>query len=310
MTDALTSAIAAELAQPIAPGAAAMAETLSAKGGGTVAAVLFYGSVLRTGDLDGILDFYVVVDDLRRWHGSGWIARANAALPPNVEYWETPWQGRTLRAKVAILDRRQFDRAVRPESLDTTIWARFAQPARLAWARDGDTRSWAVRAIAGAVTTAAGWAVRLGPAAGTPSEFWNALFRATYATELRVEKGDRALHIVETFPDRYYAVFRPALTQAGIAFSDDGGRITPRLTATDRSRARRAWGRRRLAGKPLNIARLVKAAFTFTGGVDYLAWKVQRHSGVALNLTPWQRHHPILAAPAILWRLYRQGAVR
>ena len=58
------------------------------------------------------------------------------------------------------------------------------------------------------------------------------------------------------------------------------------------------------------MLRLVKAASTFTGGPDYLAWKIERHSGVKVELTPWQRRHPILAAPGMFWRLYRRGAFR
>jgi hypothetical protein len=29
-----------------------------------------------------------------------------------------------------------------------------------------------------------------------------------------------------------------------------------------------------------------------------------------LELADWQRRHPLLAAPALLWRLRRRGAVR
>ena len=31
------------------------------------------------------------------------------------------------------------------------------------------------------------------------------------------------------------------------------------------------------------------------GGIDYLAWKINRHAGTAITITPWQRRHPILA---------------
>ncbi|MFM2041500.1 MAG: hypothetical protein RLY86_76 [Pseudomonadota bacterium] len=306
----LARLIATELAQPVVPGARAMAETLAAKGAGTVAAVLFYGSVLRTGDLDGILDFYVLVDDLHAWHDRAVIATLNARLPPNVEYWEMPWQGRTLRAKVAVLERRQFARAVRADSLDTTIWARFCQPARLLHARDETVDAWAVAQIARAVATAVGWSVQLGPAEGTALDYWSALFRRTYAAELRVETGSRAGHIVDTDPDRYSSIFRPALDLAGVAATEREDRLVPAVTAAARRRAPWAWGIRRLLGKPLNIARLVKAAFTFTGGVDYLAWKVERHTGIPLALSAWQRRHPILASPLVLWRLWRQGAIR
>ncbi|MFC7331682.1 hypothetical protein [Rhodocista pekingensis] len=310
--EALVGAIAAELAEPVPPAATALALDLVRHGGGSVAAVLFYGSVLRTGDLDGVLDFYVIVDSLTGWHGRGtWQALANRLLPPNVFFHETPWQGRTVRAKVAVMSRSQFERAVRPDSLDTTIWARFAQPVRLVHARDADAGRWAAGAVTAAVATAAWWAARLGPESGTPVGFWDALFRHTYAAELRVEKGDRASGIVGHAADRYAALFRPALTLAGTGFDGSGdGILRPDLTAGERDSARRRWRRRQVAGKLLNVARLVKAAFTFRNGVDYIAWKVERHSGVRLALAPWQRRWPLLAAPGLLWFLWRRGAIR
>jgi hypothetical protein len=58
------------------------------------------------------------------------------------------------------------------------------------------------------------------------------------------------------------------------------------------------------------LLRLAKGAFTFVGGVDYLLWKIERHSGVKTTVTAWQRRHPLLAAPGLAWRLYRRGAFR
>ncbi len=54
----------------------------------------------------------------------------------------------------------------------------------------------------------------------------------------------------------------------------------------------------------------MKATFTFDGALDYVLWKVRRHSGVVLPVTDWQRRHPLLAAPVLAWRLYRLGAFR
>jgi hypothetical protein len=39
-------------------------------------------------------------------------------------------------------------------------------------------------------------------------------------------------------------------------------------------------------------------------------WKIERHSGVSITLTPWQRRHPILASTVLFWQLYRKGAFR
>jgi hypothetical protein len=54
----------------------------------------------------------------------------------------------------------------------------------------------------------------------------------------------------------------------------------------------------------------MKASFTFQGGADYLAWKIERHSGQKITLKPWQRRHPIVAGALMLPALRRKGAIR
>jgi hypothetical protein len=44
--------------------------------------------------------------------------------------------------------------------------------------------------------------------------------------------------------------------------------------------------------------------------MDYVAWKVERHSGVRIELADWERRHPLLAAPGLYWRLRRRGVLR
>ena len=70
------------------------------------------------------------------------------------------------------------------------------------------------------------------------------------------------------------------------------------------------WALRRCWGKTLNILRLFKAAGTFSNGIDYLLWKVERHSGVRVEATERMRRHPRLAAWGLAWKLWRKGAFR
>jgi hypothetical protein len=56
------------------------------------------------------------------------------------------------------------------------------------------------------------------------------------------------------------------------------------------------------------MLRLLKAAWTFEGATRYALWKIERHSGVHIPLTPWRERHPVLAAPGVLFRLWRQSA--
>lgn len=298
--------VAAELGAPAPPQAVALARAIAAEHGACVAAVLLYGSCRRAGDASGLLDFYVLHDGSRAFHRRVPRAALEEVLPPTVLL-RAAADG--TRAKVAVMSRRRFARRLRPGGLDTTVWARFCQPSTLVYARDEAARAWVHRAVAEAVATGALWAARLGPGEATPAEYWRGLFARTYGAELRAERGGRAGLIHAASAAWFDAALAPALTRAGarpVCLPE--GRLRPGLPGPGRWGA--AWASRRAAGKALNLARLVKAAFTFEGGADYLAWKISRHGGVTLQPTEWQRRHPLLAAPAVLWRLWRQGAVR
>ena len=43
--------------------------------------------------------------------------------------------------------------------------------------------------------------------------------------------------------------------------------------------------------------------------LDIPPW-VERHSGRPVELKPWQRRWPWLAAPVVLWRLWRERRLR
>lgn len=282
-----------ELSRAVLPEIAAFADTLvEGRGGARVLAVLFYGSILRTGDLDGVLDYYVLTD-----------APRPPAIWPEVGYRELVIDGRTLRAKIATMPLSTFARACRGETRDTTIWARFVQPAALVWSDGADDP--VAGALADAVTTASRFAAALGPEVGEAEAYWRALFRATYAAEFRVEAGGREGQIIAHDPARYAALLPLGWARAGIGFDRAGDTFHVRLGDRERRVILSRWAGVRRWGKPLNVARLMKAAFTFDGAARYAAWKIERHTGVPVTLTPWQERHPILAAPAVLWRVRR-----
>jgi hypothetical protein len=309
--DPLTALVATELAQPAPPAARALAAELARRGGTATAAVLYYGSALRAADLSGILDFYVLLDDVRAWPAS-WFARcANRLLPPNVGYLEFRHAGQTLRAKYAVLSSAQFARRLTLASLDTTIWARFCQPALLVWSRSEADRDTTCHLVGEAVQCASAWAAMLGPARGAPEDFWRALFAHTYAAELRVETAARAQDIVGKAPARYAAMLTLGWQRSGIRFTQlDDNSLGTQIEPRERARAGRAWRRRARLGRPLNIVRLLKAAFTFEGATDYAVWKVERHSGQRIEVSAWQRRHPLLAAPGLYWKLKRRGVLK
>lgn len=298
-----------ELATPVHPAVLDFVEQMV--GAAEPLGVLFYGSGLRGGiQADTLLDFYVIVRRQSDWPRSRLACLANAVLPPNVEYHELMVEGRPLRAKVAILTLAQFRRLTGFCAFDTTVWARFSQPVRLVWQRDTAAERAMCRCVMRATLTAARWTAFLGPEKGPQEAFWNALYRQTYQTELRVEKAGRGAGIVASYQERYRDLLLPCWQVAGVPYDAEGEEVRPLISATQKLRAEKAWQMRRRSGRPLNILRLIKAAYTFTGGARYAAWKIERHSGIKVPLTPFAEKHPLLAAPLILWRVWRKGAFR
>ena len=300
MTQPLIDLAARDLATPVPEAVQAFAQALAAEQ--DTAAVLFYGSILRTGDLDGVLDFYILTDGPHRTGLRGWRERK---LWPEVDFREWNQGEAVLRAKIAVLPLNTFAEAATGRRLDTTIWTRFVQPSALVWTRGDADRHAVTRAVADSAITAARYAAVLGPGSGELLVWWRALFAQTYRAEFRVERAGREDQIVGFDPDRYAAILPLAWTASGIAFQQDGARLSPSLTSTERHRILSDWRRRRRLGKPLNIARLIKAAFTFTGATQYAAWKIERHTGLVVPLTPWRIRHPVLASAGVLYRLWR-----
>ncbi|KAA5604069.1 hypothetical protein F1188_17930 [Roseospira marina] len=305
----LAAHIVDDLTQPVMPEARALADAIVARHGASVAAVLFYGSCLRTQDTSGILDLYVLTDDLRAYHGRVLPAVLNRIVPPTVAYLEVPGATGTIRAKVAVMGTAAFARAVQGGRLDTTLWARFCQPSALLYARDTQARAAVVAAVSDAVITASRWAIWLGPPKGWPADYWTTLFQHTYRAELRAEGADRSALVYGWAAERYDRLLPLALTRAGIPVTTaPDGRMIPH--GVDRDAARRAWARRQRVGKLLNMVRLTKAVFTFEHGADYILWKLERHNGRPVPVSDWERRHPILAAPRVLLRLSREGFIR
>ena len=261
-------------------------------------AVLFYGSNLRTGSLEGVLDFYVLLP-----------GEQQERIWPRVSYREWQRDGETLRAKIATMSLLKFAQAARGESRDTTIWTRFVQPSALAWARDPAARETVTRALGHAARTAARFAAVLGPEKGRAEDYWRALFQATYRAEFRVEKPGREDSILSVNADHFAGLLPLAWQADGLDFGREGDLLVPRLAPGECRRVLAEWARREKLGKPLNILRLAKATTTFEGAARYGAWKLERHTGIALEVTPFREKHPLLAMPGAaldLWRAKRR----
>jgi len=300
LPQSLLQLIMAESAGPRPPAMVAVAEAARRRHGTAIIAVLLYGSCLREQRLAGkIIDLYLLADNYTKLHGSPLMRALNRLLPPNVYYIEETFEGGRVAAKYAIVTLDQFERLVSRRTLHPYFWARFAQPTVILWTADDAVRRRVQRALGEAVGTMVHEVLPLMPAGWSPASLWRRAFAETYRTELRAERGDQAERLYRAFAERYDRATEDLCQSVGAA-----------APAAARKRASRRWRQRRVLGKLLSVLRLLKASFTFEDGATYLAWKIRRHSGVEVELTPWQRRHPILASSVLAWRLYRAGGFR
>ncbi len=282
------------------------AKALAERFGDRMVAVLLYGSWLR-GSRDTVLDFYVLLDDYDAL-GSRLAALSNRLLPPNVYHLVLDTGGERVAAKYATVTLAGLEDAV-AHDFHGYFWARFAQPFVVVQARSPAivTRLETLRERAAQrmITEVAD----LLDETFSTTELWRHAFAATYACELRSEPPGRGDELARRYAEELQTMTARLAPATGLA-ADGPARWRRSAAGGAQARARRRWWLRRAYGKALSVARLLKAAFTFNDPLDYVVWKVERHSGVREEPTPLQRRHPLLFAWGLLWRLYRRGGFR
>jgi hypothetical protein len=265
---------------------------------GNVSTILFYGSGLwKAAEDDTIYDFYVLVDRLSDFDSRALPAILGSALPPNVYYMELKDSEKTLRCKYAVMRMDQFAKAAQGRSLTPQIWARFAQPCRITYARDAAAAQNTLEALAQCVLTFHRKTLPLTPENAPSREIWLRGLRETYGAELRSERPERTQALFDANAQSF-----TARTEAAIPLLPN----TPRNS----SPARIASRIKRPFQKLITFLRLMKATLTFENGVDYALWKIERQSGVHMKASPLQRRHPLIAAWPLVWKLWRKGAFR
>lgn len=268
-------------------------------------AILMYGSWLR-GKRDTMLDFYVILEhysDLSH----PLAALANRLLPPNVYSMAVDFAGTTETAKFATLTldhlEAQIDRA-----FHSYFWSRWAQPMVSVHMRDEIIEQRLAALHRHAAFRVMNETLPLLPETFSTAQLWTTAFALTYPCELRSERAGRAAELAQAYQPWLGTQTRQVAAEAGL-METDGDRWR-RGRPANAGAARLKWRLRRWLGKMLSVVRLLKAAVTFERPLDYVLWKVERHSGVREDASPLQRRYPLLFAWPVLWRLYRRGGFR
>ncbi len=315
---ALRVQVEQELREPVRPAIAWLAKQLAETHGDTVLGVLFYGSGLRDQTDDGVLDFWVIVDDYRAAYSNPWHVLLNRLAPPNVFYLEREYAGATLRTKYGVIDRRAFERGTSLAAWHPYVWARFAQPTRAAACRDEEAMEFLTASVANAIVTMVGRLVCVLPARGgflrfSLAAFWQEAFRRTYGSERRPEADERIRGLYHIDSERYDQVAALAMHHLVTLGEFDTATAHPRsfsieLSARAQRKGRLRWRLMRPFARLLGLVRLAKTAYTFGDWVPYVLWKLERHTGRRIDLSERQRRHPLIFAwPIILPLLLRRN---
>ena len=277
---------------------------------GGVVGCIAYGSCLRSGDpFDGLIDFYLIVDSYRTALGPGMAACFNWFLPPNVYYAEVRLEKGLARVKYSLLSLADLEQGCE-RRFETYVWGRFAQPVGLyGFARAGHGER-VQNALEGAAARLIDETVPLLQGEFTSRDLWTIGISKSYATELRAEKVDRVREILEHASKHYQGL--TALLIEGVPgierLKED--RWCARTSATTKILGRSKWLLRNLLGKLLSLLRLLKAYYTFRDGIDYLVWKLSRHSGQVIEVPSKVRRYPLIFGWPFFLRLYRKGVFK
>jgi hypothetical protein len=299
------------------PTLTALLAQLNARHQDAICCTLLYGSCLRSGDIyNGLLDLYLICDNYRTAYRRPLLAGFNWLLPPNVFYAEQKAVDgadgdKILRSKVTVISLRDFQRGCSPAWFESYIWGRFAQPTHILHARNEQIRAQVETALTSAAHTLLHNALPALPEEGSLITLWEQSLGLSYATELRTERSGRAQELADTSRDFYASLTRHHIAPFDFPFDlhEQEGELhyRSRIGSARRRVATLAWAMRRSQGKLLSVLRLVKALFTFEGGLDYIAWKLERHSGEKIEIPDKVRRAPLIHLWGFFWGLYRRG---
>ena len=311
----LISEISRTSARSASPAVQYLIDEILAHHGEAVQAVLYYGSCLRTGDdLDGLVDLYLLVDKYRAAYTSRFQAFVNFILPPNVYYLESEYEGQVVRTKYAVLSLADYQKGTSKRWFHSYLWGRFCQPTALVYARSDEIAHQVNRGFAQSVLTFIRRALPRVAADFNARQLWCRGLALSYRAELRSERPQNAARLFDAAPDYYKKVTRAAISAGNFPIvmsrGNDGITYHARLSPWTRFLSRLTWKLRSIQGKMLSALRLFKGLATFEGGVDYILWKIERHSGVTVEIEPPLKRRPLVAIWVLIWRLYRRGGFR
>ena len=280
--------------------------TILEKYGDNVEAVLLYGSWLR-GKRDTLPDFYVIFTDYDQLP-SLWQKVANQLLEPNVYQLSLSKQNVKCSAKYATISLKHLEKKVKT-GFHPYLWARFSQPSKILYVKNEKAQYILDALIKSSEKKMMAEALGIAPISFTSRQLWETALTLTYGVELRAESKGKKTILVDHYQD--YFESKVVAHSDSLRLSGTGNNEwTFECSNKHRLKTKLRWKVRRILGIFLSIARLMKATSTFNQPLEYLLWKIERHTGIKENATALQLKHPLIFAWPLIWKIFRRGGFK
>jgi hypothetical protein len=302
---ALRSGVGCGLGGPADPDARPVAEFLAGAFGASTAAVIHYGSRARRVDVrpESAHDFFVIVDRYRDAYralastvGARFSPRTATllarVLPPNVISVAVPAQ--PPWAKCAVLTVRDLVHLCSPRANDHFTQGRLFQQVAVVWSRDPANREAVTEALMAARIGTFRWVRPYLPAAFTVEDYCRALLETSFAAEIRPESGDRVAGLLAAqqpvLLGAYGALLRALARDEVLSFDGNTYRQTPPPHPLESLRVRLYFRRSKVRA----TLRWLKFVALYDDWLGYIIAKIERRSGVVVELTTRERRWPLI----------------
>jgi hypothetical protein len=193
-----------------------------------------------------------------------------------------------------VLSRDHFHRALSRRASDHFIKGRMAQRVAVLHARDAATDAWVHDCLDGARRDVLRWA---GPWLDEPftvADLARRMLEVSYAGEVRPESSERVAEVhaaqAEHLAGLYSEVLRQAERDGRVERAGDGWRLLPWAGRPGRLRLRVYF----MGSKLRATLRWLKHVVTFNDWLPYIQKKVERRTGMTVEITPLERRAPLI----------------
>ncbi len=275
--------------------------------GRDLVAVVFFGSRLlgTSPDERSAADLVVVVENYLRFYESigsrlpaarhsGIMAALNRVLPPNIIYLNDPG-GLRAGAKCFIITEYDLGLALSADAKDHFFRGRLAQRVHIVYARSDRDRLALERRVDLARRLTVDWVpLYIKDDAFGVLDYCRRMMEVSYAGEIRPEARSRVLEVFQSQVSFFRLVYARVLQDAARdgRLVADGDRF--RLAKKPSRRERWRWARFFRRSKTRATLRWFKYMLTFDDWLEYIVRKVERRSGLRIDLTKSERRFPVI----------------